>query len=129
MEYWVLSLATFSAYLHVVLIAMNRGFSMLFPLSYETVWTRRTCQASVVAVWMVNFVVLGYAIGVYALVGDQTRAINYWSSAFAILQYATVGVSVGIYTVVFGVLLTKSLLDKSELAYSLTRLLSTTTHL
>jgi len=36
LEYWLLSLAHISAYLHVVLIAANRAYSMLFPLSYKS---------------------------------------------------------------------------------------------
>jgi hypothetical protein len=49
LEYWVLDCATVSAYLHLVLLAANRSCSMLFPLSYESLWTRSTSYISVVA--------------------------------------------------------------------------------
>lgn len=87
---------------------------MLLPLSYDTLWTRRTCYNSVVVVWVVNFVALGYAEYVYVVLSDPVGAKNYWIAAFFATQYITVGVPIALYALVLAVLLAKSLLDRGE---------------
>ena len=112
MEYWLLNFATVSTYLHVVLIAVNRAFSMLFPLSYQRVWTRRTIYMSVVGVWMVNLGLKGYELWLNTVEKDPVGAFKYWSTLFTTAQYATVVVAMSIYTMVFAVLVWKRVHNK-----------------
>lgn len=82
--------------LHVLLIAVNRGHSMHFPLSYTRVWTRNFCIASVLSCWLVS----GTAIAVIATATLVLRRFvllgEVYTYFFRISMYGSVAIYVSV---------------------------------
>jgi len=61
---WMLTLA------HMLLIAVNRGYSMHFPLSYTRVWTKTFCLMSVLCCWAVSAATIAVVVASTLITGS-----------------------------------------------------------
>lgn len=82
--------------MHSLLIAFNRGFSVLFPLHYDQWWTRRVTLAATLVPWTVNAILMAVDVAVTTLV---THDNSVFGAIYTRLQPATTYPSVTIYAV------------------------------
>jgi len=104
----------FARYLHILLIAVNRGYAMLFPMHYDLVWTRRVCILCVVFIWVVGLGMWASALITYYVAG-QASADDLKNFLFLNDQKYCTFISVGIYTAVLLFLLLGSVLSRGLL--------------
>lgn len=114
LEFFLFQSCLIAAYLHIVLIAINRGHSMLAPLSYSRVWTRRACYQSAFIVWMVNIAVVACVVGVH-LGGQPQTALAIWMVVAPVVQLSAVGIAFLIYLSVLVTVLGRRLLGRGWL--------------
>jgi hypothetical protein len=89
----LLNLLTYNSFFHILLIAVNRGFSVLFPFYYDRVWRRRVVIASLAALWVINAVLEGYVYVAYFVLRpaiDPAPILSFFIMSVSI--YASMGI-------------------------------------
>lgn len=98
-ELWATTGLSLATLLHNLLIAVNRACSIVAPVYYQQVWTRRSIVASVVACWLMNFVLRGYVfVEDIAVMKNSPLPTATWWSVYTSTQYATTYPSLALYT-------------------------------
>jgi hypothetical protein len=97
LEMNILQLSGYSSYIHVLLIAFNRGWAVLLPVSYSRYWTRRTCLWLVGAVWLVSQVMNAVQLALYYSTSEQ---VDVHHAVLTQLRYVILFGGIAIYATV-----------------------------
>ncbi len=97
LEINILLLSTYASYIHVLLIAFNRGWAILLPGSYTRYWTRRTCLWLVGAVWLVSQVMNAVQLALYYSTSEQ---VDVHHAVLTQLRYVILFGGIAIYATV-----------------------------